>query len=1500
MKISILLEALTGSFETDMKRASKETERAAKKMQKDFEESGKAIGQALAGAAIAVAALVKSSINSADELSKLSQKVGISVESLSALKLQAGLSGVEIESLQTSLKKFNKTIVEAAGGSKVQAESFKLMGITLKDSNGNLKSTETLLGDVADKFAGYKDGAAKTALAMNLFGRAGADMIVQLNGGREAMEVARIEAEALGQVIGSETAKQAEQFNDNLSRAGMLATGFGNALAAKLLPSLVSVTDEFIRGQKESKTFESAADGVAEVLKVLAKAAIITKGVIEGLVNILAASVDTLAAFNDISNSVAESIGHAAAGALKNMTGDYAGAVQEFSKARDTFNSGWEEGAKKIDIAWQAAQSGADEAIEGALKLADAIDAPFKQAEQRGKDFQDVIGGIGKYAAQTEAPIVSMAGAAANGADKAAAKFQKLQDSIVSGQEKLDDLASSFVENADPVDQVLAKFRDQIIDIGRAAEDQQSKIDAFMSGGGDPEEAAQKQAAAQETVARGIQAAIDARDRNIASINAERDITGAYLADLAKEAKLIGLSSTQQRIESTVMRALADAKRLNAQAGKELVKVDEARIRQQATLNEALSIAATINQPSPFEQLIEQAETLGEAITQGIKDGLDPSALKPMQDALSKMNSQVRRETIGAFMDLGQAIVGSLKNSAQEGSRHYAALEVAQSALALGQGINAILTQGQGDPYTAFGRMAAMAAVVIPLAAQLGASIKSFGASGFSDTAAQRQASQGTGTVLGDADAKSESIANAIEITAGATSQLVGISRGMLQALQALQAGLGSAAVMLARGAGTADFSGMNLAVGNNSMMSNSINDPFGFFKGKSKITDEGIIIFGGALNDMLDSIAVGAYQEVQSRSWAFGSTHTNEGVTDVSDEFSKQFSLIMNSIADTVREGATALGILPAEIEAAMAAYQVAEMHISLKDLTAEEQQAELQAVFSSIFDGLAGSVVPFIAQFQKVGEGLGETLVRVATGVQVTQEAMKQLGLVINETDPERFAQISEGLIDAVGGLDAFISGMQNFVSAFADDQHKLQVATEALNSAFEQAGLSVPATAEGMFALMQTLDATTEAGREQIATLLRLGTTAREYYDLLEKAEKARRDYAEKALSLQDELNPSGGFIAGRNEVDKWLEETTQSLNDLARAAGRAGASEQDLVNAHAVAAQRIAQLIKKLKDQATDLAVQLGYTSAADTLDSLNAQIDSFSSATVDASDAVGSAVDAMREKMNLLLGDLSPFNDQKKLELALQGLRDGTVDASQVLEIGRRLYASTSNYTDLFNQVMGMANNGGSNPADTASTQSEAQGRTLQELIAARDALLAAQRPELADELARRIAELAYATGDDFTTLAESMGFGLDQIADDLGLNADQLNAYLQQLEDQFNAQDFADVGQMIQDAISNSADRIVEAITGEPSDAIAAADQRAADMESKRAESEAANTQATMDKLDEVIAAVRSTSTNSTAQIVDQLSNVRRDFREQANGMIANNPRYGSVPERIR
>ena len=1480
MKISIVLQALTGTFETDMKRAARETERAAKKMQKDWEQSGKAIGKALAGAATAFGVLFQKSLNGADQLSKLSQKVGISVESLSALKYQAGLAGVEIDQLETGLKKFNKSIGDAAGGSKIQLETFKAMGISIRDAGGKLKDTQTLLGEVADKFATYEDGAAKTTLAMNLFGRSGADMIVQLNGGRKAMAEAAKEADDLGQIIGTNTAKQAEQFNDNMRRAGLLAAGFGNALAAKLLPSLVNLSDEFIRGAKESRSFETAADAVAGGLKALAQVAIVTKGAIEGLTNFVAASVDTLVAFGRTTTEAFALPLKSIRGVIKLLRGDVEGAKGDFGG--DLFDS-FKQGAADTAKAWASADTGIQDALDRSKALFESIDKPLKAVEERGKAFQNVIGGVGEYVAKVEAPVAAITG----GTDKAAKAIEKLTDGIATGQQRLADMADSFAQFSDPVDEVMAKFRDQIIDVGRAAEEQQAKIDA-LAASGKGEEAAAAQVAMQDAITLATQNAIESRDASIASIQRERDVTSAYVADLANEARLIGLTATQQRVESVVMRALTEAKKANAAAGKEIIKVDEARIRQQAKLNEALNIAAQINQKSPIFEMIDQAETLGEQIRKGVQSGFDPELLKPFEDALSRIKTQIAIENIEAF----KSLLGAAQTFTKEGSKGFKTLEKGMAALSLIQNILAfkaavtsILSQGQAPPPFSFAAMAAMAAAVAPLLASIGQTAATFSGGDFGNTAASRQATQGTGSVLGDANAKSESIANATEITADATSKLVGLNRGMLDALRALQSALGAASNQLARGAGQADFSGLNLAVASQNPLgipiSESILDPLGILGGSSKITDEGIIIFAGALQDLIENVAVGAYQEVQSTSWIFGSTHTNEGIMAVSDAFARQFSLIVSSIADAVRAGAEALGILPDEIQAALDAFQVAETRISLQDLSAEDQQAALEAVFSQIFDGLAGAVVPFIEQFQQVGEGLGETLIRVATEVQVTQEAMRQLGLVINETDPERFAQISDSLITAVGGIDAFIQGMTGFVNAFAPASQQLQIATDALTSAFEQAGLTLPETRDAMWALLQTMDATTEEGRDQIATLLRLSDVAAQYYDLLDKAEKARLDYIIRASDLQTELGQGGGFIGGRASIQQWAADMERSLNELAQAAGRAGASQSDLENVERVAAQRLQQLIAQLKSQLRDLAVTLGYTTPADTIESLNAQIESLSSTSSDAAGAIGSAIDSMREKMNLLLGDLSPLNDQKKLEIALEGLRNGTVDASQVLEIGRRLYASTSNYTNLFNEVMRIAQLGqpGGSGSGSSSNQT-ADGRTLQELIAARDALIAAQRPELADQLAQRIAEIAFATGEDFAAIAEQQGFTLDQLGSDLMLNGEQLNAYLQTLVDQFESQNFGEVGAMITDAIQNSTDRIVEAITGEPQAAIETSDQRMREIAAEQKQDRLQSDQRLVDAIDRQTAAIIAAASGDSADLEEVLQQTRRDLRE--------------------
>lgn len=225
---------------------------------------------ALAGAAVAaglaVATGVKQAIDRADELAKASQKWGVPIEQLSALKHAADLSGVSFESLGTSLSKLSRNMSEAAGGGTSEAaRAFEALGISVKDSSGNLKSSQQVMLEVSDKFKGMEDGAGKTALAMAVFGRSGAELIPLLNSGAAGITEMTDEARKLGLVMDSETGKAAENFNDNLTRLNRVWEGFINQLLPALLPSLNMVTNSLVEGAKATDSFKSAAEGIASI-----------------------------------------------------------------------------------------------------------------------------------------------------------------------------------------------------------------------------------------------------------------------------------------------------------------------------------------------------------------------------------------------------------------------------------------------------------------------------------------------------------------------------------------------------------------------------------------------------------------------------------------------------------------------------------------------------------------------------------------------------------------------------------------------------------------------------------------------------------------------------------------------------------------------------------------------------------------------------------------------------------------------------------------------------------------------------------------------------------------------------------------------------------------------------------------------------------------------------------------------------------------------------------
>ncbi|ASP37860.1 hypothetical protein CHH28_03855 [Bacterioplanes sanyensis] len=581
----------------------------------------------------------------------------------------------------------------------------------------------------------------------------------------------------------------------------------------------------------------------------------------------------------------------------------------------------------------------------------------------------------------------------------------------------------------------------------------------------------------------------------------------------------------------------------------------------------------------------EMNKQLSHAIAQGDwSDALGPQQLPVGNIEQSLDGLSASSEKTGNAIEKNltfDGVVAGVNQSLQamqamedEGSASYNQLGIAIQALSAIQAVSAVLNQSAGDPYTAFGRMAAMAASV----ASLGFSVGSISGS-FPDDAQKQQKKQGTGTVFGDSSAKSQSIQKALDITANATEELVGINRGMHNALLALSNGITGAASIISKnqdgkvytysngkheiketnvfdrlGAKNDQLRNFVSSSGNTSalalaasplLLSSVVTSKIASLGlkalgGKSKVTDRGIEIGGGKFKELDAAGNIRAYEVTRSKKWAWSKSKKRTGYADITEESRNQFSEIFDSMELAVSKAASALGFEDGKIKESIDNFKVETQKISLKGLSAEEQEKEISAVFSSIFDNLAGSVVDFAPEFAKAGEGTAETLIRVATQVQTVESAMERMGFQAKRASSADFAKISDDLIEAAGGMDKFVSGMTSFIDNFATDEHKFDLLESDLSKALDGVGIdAIPATREAMWELMQTLNASEESGKKQIAALLASSELAEKYYQTIDEQERARLETASQYKQFADSLmTPDQRFSSLKSELEDEL--------------------------------------------------------------------------------------------------------------------------------------------------------------------------------------------------------------------------------------------------------------------------------------------------------------------------------------------------------------------------
>jgi hypothetical protein len=198
-----------------------------------------------------------------EELYKFSQQTGISVQNLSGMKYAAEQSETSFEGLLTGTKFLSKAITGMNEEGKNTTGIMKTLGVTAKDPYDALLQ-------VADAFSKMQDGAGKTAMSLQLFGRGGMEMIGFLNQGSAGIKDLQEEAKKLGIVFSDDMAKASDQFNDNIKRLEGSLKGFAISIANQIIPALNELMTALGYGSK-SDTLYAQLDWLDREINLLEK-----------------------------------------------------------------------------------------------------------------------------------------------------------------------------------------------------------------------------------------------------------------------------------------------------------------------------------------------------------------------------------------------------------------------------------------------------------------------------------------------------------------------------------------------------------------------------------------------------------------------------------------------------------------------------------------------------------------------------------------------------------------------------------------------------------------------------------------------------------------------------------------------------------------------------------------------------------------------------------------------------------------------------------------------------------------------------------------------------------------------------------------------------------------------------------------------------------------------------------------------------------------------------
>ena len=221
-----------------------------------------------------------------DELDKTSKVIGISTQALQAWRHAANLSGVDAQSFNTGLIRLQRNMYEAQRGSATAQEAFSKLGISVTGADGQLRSADEILREMADPLSQLESSTERVALLNVLMGRSGARIGPLFAQGAAGVNEMLGELERYGGGISQEAIQASADLTDAQARLDLAWTSLKSKVAVVLLPALQRLVETFTALVRDGRLLKALlATGLAVAARTLAIrfAALGTAGAVAGL-----------------------------------------------------------------------------------------------------------------------------------------------------------------------------------------------------------------------------------------------------------------------------------------------------------------------------------------------------------------------------------------------------------------------------------------------------------------------------------------------------------------------------------------------------------------------------------------------------------------------------------------------------------------------------------------------------------------------------------------------------------------------------------------------------------------------------------------------------------------------------------------------------------------------------------------------------------------------------------------------------------------------------------------------------------------------------------------------------------------------------------------------------------------------------------------------------------------------------------------------------------------